>query len=83
MRHRNHKAMRRETINKINVDRLTGWKDKLNKSHATPVILIGVAHDHNQGQIVVCTTEERSDQDILLFMREAVRQLETQITSQQ
>lgn len=71
-------GMKREQINKINVERLTRWKDRLNEQHATPVILLGVGHDHKVGQCVILATEERTDAEILLFLREAVRLAEQQ-----
>jgi hypothetical protein len=68
--------MDRAKINKINIERLTRWKDRLNNAHATPLLLIGVGHDHKNGQLTICATEERTDQEILLLMKEAVRMLE-------
>lgn len=73
--------MRREQINKINVERLSRWKNKLNESHATPVVLVSVGHDHNNGKVVICTTEETTDTQILLFMKEAVRQIEQSVSA--
>lgn len=65
--------MKREQINKINVERLTRWKDRLNEQHSTPIMLLGVGHDQKEGQLVVLVTEERTDAEILLFMEEALR----------
>lgn len=71
--------MRREQINKINVGRLSRWKDRLNDTHATPVLMIGVGHDHYNGKVILCTTEDLTDSELLLFMQDACRQLEQKI----
>lgn len=73
--------MQRAQINKINVDRLTSWKNRLNEHHSTPMLLVGVGHDHKQGELMVLVTEERTDYEILLLMREALRMLEQQHAS--
>ena len=71
--------MQRSQINKINVERLTGWKNKLNDQHATPVLLMGIGHDQNEGQMSICVTEDMDDTHILLFLKEAVRQQEQRL----
>jgi len=57
-------------------ERLGRWKNKLSAAHATPVCLIGVGHDHNTGQLVVCTTEEINDAELALMLRYALREIE-------
>jgi hypothetical protein len=42
----------------ITNERLERWKAKMSASHATPLVLVGVGHDHLSGQLVVCTLEE-------------------------
>ncbi len=59
----------------INDERLGRWKNQLNRKNATPVLLIGIGHDHNAGDVTVLVTEERSDEDIKLLLVEALRQL--------
>lgn len=59
----------------INQERLTRWKNRLNENFATPVIIIGVMHKKNKGTPIVLTTEERTDQEIILFLEDALRQL--------
>jgi len=73
--------MQRSQINKINVDRLTSWKNRLNEQHSTPMMLVGVGHDHKSGELMILVTEERTDYEILLLMREALRMLEQQHSS--
>ncbi len=55
--------MRPVEIKNICAERLSRWSVKLVTEHATPVILIGVGHDHKNGEIVVCGTEGMSDED--------------------
>jgi hypothetical protein len=59
----------------ITQDRLAQWALRLETSHATPVLLVGVGHDHVSGQIVICVTEERTDKEILALLKKAVREL--------
>lgn len=38
-------------VEAINKERLSGWEKKLNEARATAMIVIGVGHDENAGQI--------------------------------
>jgi len=49
----------------ITEERLKSWKKKLAEANATPIILIGVGHDHKSGELVLCVPEGVSDD--LLF----------------
>lgn len=42
----------------ITEERLASWKKRLAESHATPVALIAIGHDHASGQRVLCTVED-------------------------
>jgi hypothetical protein len=42
----------------ITEERLARWKKRLAESHATPVALIGIGHDHVSRQRVLCTVED-------------------------
>lgn len=55
--------------------RLRRWKTRLAYEHATPVLLVSVGHDDKLGQIVICTTEEMSNFEISLLLKEALRLL--------
>ena len=68
--------MDRPKINKINVERLNKWKSRLNDEHATPVVMVGVGHDHKNGRIVLCTTEDMNDFALMTFMQTACKMLE-------
>lgn len=48
-------------IRQINVERLGNWTYKMVSSHATPMILIGIGHDHVAGQKVICMLEDMKD----------------------
>lgn len=59
-------------VKSINVKRLSSWGDRLTENHATPVLLLGIGHDHKSGQINVLVTEDMSDAEILLFVKKAL-----------
>jgi hypothetical protein len=61
--------MNSEQVREICNERLSRWADRLVSEHATPIILIGVSHDHKSGQLVLCTTEEMSNADIRALLR--------------
>lgn len=63
-------------VRKINHERLGRWEKRLNESHSTPVVLVGVGHDQVKGRVMILTTEERTDEEVITFLREALRQLE-------
>jgi hypothetical protein len=55
---------------KITVERLTRWSQRLSKEHATPMLLVGAGHDHKLGQVVVLTCEDIDNatlRELLLF----------------
>jgi hypothetical protein len=60
---------------KITHERLGSWEKKFEGSHATPILLIGVGHDHVNGQVVICVTEDLTDKQIILFLENALKQL--------
>jgi len=67
--------MNNTQIDSISKQRLYSWRQRLNESHATPILLLGVGHDHKNGQIVICVTEDRSDSEIILFLEKALKEL--------
>lgn len=77
--------MDKQEINKINIERMNSWSNKLTNHHATPIVLLGVCHDHNEGQIVILTTEPSviTNQVLLEFLKKAVKELEFTITQTQ
>lgn len=69
-------------VKAINDERLGRWKNLLNRKHSTPIIILAVGHDHHEGDLVVLTTEDRSDEETLLFMEGAVKLLREKVASQ-
>ncbi len=45
--------------------RLESWKHKLADFNATPLVLIGVGHEHKSGELVVCVPNNVED-DLLI-----------------
>lgn len=64
----------------INKERLGRWEVQLNRKHATPLLILGVGHDHNEGDLVILTTEGRSDVEVLLFLEGAVKLLKDKLS---
>lgn len=69
-------------VKAINDERLGRWKNQMNRKHATPLLLVGVGHDHNNGDIVILTTEERTEQETLAIILGVATKLQEQINSQ-
>lgn len=59
----------------INDERLGRWKIQLNRKHATPVLLLGIGHDHNSGNLTLLTTEDITDEELKLFLEYALKSL--------
>jgi hypothetical protein len=58
-------------VREICKERLAGWTEQLVGEHATPVILIGVGHDHKSGQLTVVTTEDLPNDAVAAFLEGA------------
>lgn len=63
-------------VKQINHERMNRWKDRLNENNSTPVLLVGVGHDHVEGRLFVLCTEERTDEQVILFLKAALAQLQ-------
>lgn len=63
-------------------DRFTRWTKHLRKNNATPIITIGVAHGANAGQLVVCTTEETTNAELMILLSKTIGSLQEQIAGQ-
>jgi len=61
--------VKQEEIEAICKERLGNWQGRLVNEHSTPVLLLGVGHDHKMGQVVLCTTEDMSDLEIINFVQ--------------
>ena len=60
--------MNREKVRSIGKERLDKWLDHLVNDHATPVLLMGLGHDHNLGNVSLCITENITNEQIELFL---------------
>ena len=49
--------MTRNQVRVINHDRLRSWAERLTEQHATPLLLVGMGHDHAIGVTPICTLE--------------------------
>lgn len=61
---------------KITSERLNEWRDRLREEHATPLVLLGVGHEHKSGQLVLCVPEGVDDDLLigsLLFALESIQ----------
>ena len=67
--------MNDERIRQICKDRLAMWTDDLVGDHATPVLLVGIGHDHRSGEVVICTVQEMDQEKITLFLARALEKL--------
>ena len=63
-------------IEEIWCERIPRWAAKLKFEHATPVILIGIGHDHESGQITVCVPENLTDFQIKAILSSALLNLD-------
>ena len=45
-------------LDDINKERLSRWRIRLLNSHATATVLVGIGHDRNSGQWVLCALED-------------------------
>jgi hypothetical protein len=62
-------------VKPINYERMNRWKERLNENDSTPVILVGVGHNKVEGRIMVLCTEDRTDEEVILFLEGALKQL--------
>ncbi len=58
--------------------RLKGWAEKLALHTATPILLVGVGHERNSGDLVICVPDEPEITTALLLaiLRKALVELE-------
>lgn len=58
-----------EAITKL---RLAEWAKALSTDHATPMLLVGIGHDHNSGKISLCVPEGIDDAVIVNTLKYAL-----------
>lgn len=69
-------------IRNIIKDRFTRWSKHLRKHNATPIITIGVSHGTNSGQLVLCTTEETTNEQVIIILSKTIGSLQENIAQQ-
>lgn len=62
-------------VKAINDERLGRWKVQMIRRHSTPLILLGIGHDKNLGELTVLCTEDRTDEQLVAFLEAALAQL--------
>lgn len=67
--------MDNEELREICYDRVARWIERLIKEHSTPIVLVGVGHDHKSGHLVLLTVEELTNDQIVLFLEAAIDHL--------
>lgn len=74
--------MNNQEIESICTERLGRWQKRLVDEHATPVLLLGVGHDHKSGQTVLCTLEDLTDAELMIFLEGTINILRQQQAAQ-
>lgn len=69
--------MIREEIETICKERLEGWQKRLVDEHSTPILVVGVGHDHKKGQLVLCIPEEMTRLEVMVFLEGALNMMRT------
>lgn len=59
----------------ITQERLKSWAKRLSEQHATPLLMLGMGHDANAGQLVVLTVEDVDDDMLVASLLFAAEQL--------
>lgn len=65
--------MTNKEIEAICDERWRRWTERLIEQHSTPLVLLGVGQDSKSGQVTICTLEEMTDGEILLFLEATLR----------
>jgi hypothetical protein len=61
----------------ITAQRLAGWAKKLAEDNATPLVLVGIGHEHARGKVVLCIPENGpSEKEIAQLLRNLARGLD-------
>ena len=63
-------------VRKITKGLMRQWATNLIQRHHTPVLVMGVGHDTEQGMISVITVADMSNEDIGLMLRTALATVE-------
>jgi len=60
---------------RISKQRFSGWAKRFRDQTATPVVAIGVTHGRDKGKIVICVTEETTNEEAAAFLSYAAMSL--------
>lgn len=63
------------TTEEITRERFASWTKRMSEQHSTPMLLLGVGHDHTSGQLVVLVPEEVTNADVRRLLLYALRKL--------
>ena len=66
-------------IEKICTERLESWRRQLIEKNATPVVLVAAGHGQMNGTVVICTVENLSDGEVLVFLEGATKLLREEL----
>lgn len=66
-------------VRAITRGRMSQWAKNLTRKHHTPVLVMGIGHDHIQGQISVITVEDVDDQELALMLRHALGEVQNRL----
>jgi hypothetical protein len=61
--------MTREKIHAVCSERLATWANRMASEHATPVLALGVGHDHHIGNLTLHITEDLPDEMLREFVK--------------
>lgn len=56
-------------------ERLNKWRARLINENATPILIVGVGHDHKSGELQLITVEDMPNDRLIAFLRFAIRKL--------
>ena len=68
--------MNSDEILAINNERLGNWGHQLMENHATPILCIGVGHDHMAGTVHLCFPDEIEKDFLVRMLKGAIDLLE-------
>lgn len=73
-------GMTREQIEQINSERLNQWGARAINSHATPLLMLSIGHDHKSGELNIHCTEDLTPEQLRGFLIAALGMLGSTIT---
>jgi len=68
--------MDQDTIRKIGQERLSSWLNGLVRDHSTPVLMIGVGHDMNSGDIHCWMVEDFEIEGVKFLLKKLLNSID-------